>query len=198
MHDLRLIERPHVHVALGGPCGAGDIAKPCGRQVEARLAVRESTNNASAPTNLLHDPLEWIVGADLLPVDIGEGVVGQRLGHAAFDEIGGGVHPGGAQIVDDCSCLPVRRVAALLGMDSLEHVAHLTDLGGRYVAENVPVEMHHAALPAGLREVFRGALHEAAAGIGDNEPHAFEAAIDQVPQERRPAGLVLLGAFADA
>jgi V8-like Glu-specific endopeptidase len=35
LHDLRLIERSHVHVALGGPCRAGDVAQPRGRQVEA-------------------------------------------------------------------------------------------------------------------------------------------------------------------
>ena len=35
LHDLRLIERPHVHVALGGPCGADDVAQSRGRQVEA-------------------------------------------------------------------------------------------------------------------------------------------------------------------
>src|SRR4051812_32081823 len=35
LHELRLIERPHVHVALGGPCGADDVAKSCGRQIEA-------------------------------------------------------------------------------------------------------------------------------------------------------------------
>ena len=35
LHELRLIERPHVHVALGGPCGADDIAKSCGRQIDA-------------------------------------------------------------------------------------------------------------------------------------------------------------------
>ena len=31
LHDLRLIERSHVHVALGGPCRAGDVAQPRGR-----------------------------------------------------------------------------------------------------------------------------------------------------------------------
>jgi hypothetical protein len=35
LHDLRLIERSHVHVALGGPCRAGDVAQQRGRQVEA-------------------------------------------------------------------------------------------------------------------------------------------------------------------
>jgi len=35
LHDLRLIERSHVHVALGGPCRTGDVAQPRGRQVEA-------------------------------------------------------------------------------------------------------------------------------------------------------------------
>jgi hypothetical protein len=34
---------------------------------------------------------------DLLPVDVREGVVGQSLAHAALDEIGRRVHPGGAR-----------------------------------------------------------------------------------------------------
>ena len=39
--------------------------------------------------------------------------------------------------------LPIGRVPALLGMDSLEHMAHLADLGRRHVAEDIPVERHH-------------------------------------------------------
>src|SRR3982074_376045 len=35
LHDLRLIERPHVHVAFGGPCSARDVAQPRGCPVEA-------------------------------------------------------------------------------------------------------------------------------------------------------------------
>jgi transposase len=40
--------------------------------------------------------LERIVGPDLQPVDVREGVVGQCLGDAALDEIGRGVHLGRA------------------------------------------------------------------------------------------------------
>jgi hypothetical protein len=73
LHDL--IERPHVHVAFGGPCSAGDVAQPRGCQVEARLAVRECSNDTGSAANLFHDPLERIIGADLLPVDVREGVI---------------------------------------------------------------------------------------------------------------------------
>ena len=67
-----------------------------------------------------------------------------------------------------------------LGMDSLEHVAHVANPGRRHVAEDVPVEMNHAALPARLRQILCGALHQAAAGIGNDELHAIEPTIDQV------------------
>src|SRR4051812_23023164 len=67
---LRLIERPHVHVAFGRPGSAGDVAQPRGCQVEARLAVRECSNDTGSAANLFHDPLERIIGADLLPVDV--------------------------------------------------------------------------------------------------------------------------------
>ena len=111
---------------------------------------------------------------------IREGVVGQGLGHAALDQIGRGVHPGGTQVFDDRPSFTVGRLTVLLGMDSLEHVAHLANLGCRHVTEDVPVEMNHAALPARLRQILCGAFHQAAAGIGDDELHAIEPTIDQV------------------
>jgi transposase len=45
--------------------------------------------------------LEWVVGPDLVPMDVREGVVSQRLGHAALNEIARGTHLGGPQVVDD-------------------------------------------------------------------------------------------------
>ena len=73
-------------------------------------------------------------------MDVREGVVGERFGHAPLYEIGRRVHPGGAQVVDDRARLAVGRVPALLGMDSLEHMAHLADVGRWNVAEYIPVE----------------------------------------------------------
>jgi hypothetical protein len=52
------------------------------RRARSRLrgmAVGERTNNTGPPANLFHDPRERIIGSDLLPVDVREGVVGQRL-----------------------------------------------------------------------------------------------------------------------
>jgi hypothetical protein len=69
----------------------------------------ERAHDTGAPTNFLHDPLEWIVGADLLPMNVGKRVVGQGLGHAPLDQIGRRVHLGGAQVVDDRSRLPIGR-----------------------------------------------------------------------------------------
>jgi hypothetical protein len=47
--------------------------------------------------------------------------------------------------------------------DGFEHVAHVTDLCCQHVANDVAAEMHHAALPASLGQVPRGALDQAAA-----------------------------------
>ena len=43
-------------------------------------------------------------------MNVRERVVGQGLGHAPLDQIGRRVHPGGAQVVDDRSRLPIGRV----------------------------------------------------------------------------------------
>ena len=56
-----------------------------------------------------------VVGAHLLPVDIWEGLVGERFGPAPTDEIGRRVHAGGVQVVDDRARLSVDRVPAGLG-----------------------------------------------------------------------------------
>ena len=130
-------------------------------------------------------------------MDVRKGVVGQRLGDASLDEISGRVHPGGAQIVDNGSRLPVSGFAALLSMNSLEHMADLPDLGRWHVAEDIAVEMNHAALPSRLGQVLRRAFRQAAAGIGNDQLHPFEATIDQVAQKGGPAGFVLLGTLAD-
>ena len=114
------------------------------------------------------------------------------------DSRGRGVHPGRTQVFDDRPRFAVGRIAVLLGMDSLEHVAHFADPGRRHVAEDVPIKMNHAALPPRVGQILGGALHQAAAGIGDDELHTIEAAIDEVAKERRPAGFVLLSTFANA
>ena len=45
---------------------------------------------------------------------------------------------------------------------------------------------------------YSAALSSAAAGIGNDQPYALEAAVDKVPQKREPAEFVFLGALADA
>ena len=59
LRDLRLIERPHVHVAFSGPGCAGDVAQPCCSQVETGLAVRECSDNARPPTDFFHEFEAW-------------------------------------------------------------------------------------------------------------------------------------------
>jgi hypothetical protein len=83
-------------------------------------------------------------------------------------------------------------------VDGLEHQRHLAQLAGGDMAEDVAVEVHHAALPARLGEVLRYALDHAHAGIGDDQLDTAQAATLEVGQEATPAGLVLLGALDDA
>jgi len=66
------------------------------------------------------------------------------------------------------------------------------------MAEDIAVEMHDATLPAGFRQVISEALDLAAARIRGDQLDTLEAGVDKVKQERRPAGLVLLGTLADA
>src|ERR1700745_2010336 len=148
-----------------------------------------------SPADLLHDPLERIVGADLLPVDVRKCVIGQGLLDAALHQLGCRSHSGLAQNVDDRAGLAISRLPGLLGVNGLEHVADLADPGDWHMAEHIAIEMHHAALPAGLRQILGCTLGQPAASIRNDQLDTLEATIDQVPQECRPAGFVFLGAL---
>ena len=58
---------------------SSNLAQPCCRQVEARLTIRKGSDHTCAAPDLFHDPLERIVGPDLMPVDVGGGIIGQRF-----------------------------------------------------------------------------------------------------------------------
>jgi hypothetical protein len=83
-------------------------------------------------------------------------------------------------------------------VDGLEHQSDLAQLAGGDVAEDVAIEVHHAALPARLGEVLGRAFDEAHAGIGDDQLDAAQAASLEMGQKTAPPGLVLLGALDDA
>jgi hypothetical protein len=83
-------------------------------------------------------------------------------------------------------------------VDGLEHQRHLAQLAGGNVAEDVAIEVHHAALPAGLGKELGGTFDQAHAGIGDDQLDAAQAAFLEMAQKAAPAGLVLLGALDDA
>src|SRR6266849_470881 len=58
--------------------------------------------------------------------------------------------------------------------------------------------MHDAPLPSGLGKELRGGLNQAAAGVGNNQLYAFEAAIFEVPQKTAPTLQILLLALRNA
>src|SRR5215510_5363266 len=57
---------------------------------------------------------------------------------------------------------------------------------------------HDAPLPCSFGENLRRALGEPQAGVGDDQPDAGKTPLLEVPEERAPARLVLLGTLTDA
>jgi hypothetical protein len=72
---------------------------------------------------------------------------------------------------DDLAGLALSSGQVFLGVDRLEHQRHLAQLAGGDMAEDVAVEMHHTALPAGFGKELGGTLDQAHAGIGDDQRH---------------------------
>ena len=103
------------------------------------MAIGERADDAGASPNLLHDPLEWIIGAYLLPVDVGKDVVGQRLVNATLDQIGRGVHPGCPQVFDDRLGFAIGHFPALLSVGNPPVISSFTPSGNTTVNQYTPV-----------------------------------------------------------
>ena len=89
---------------------------------------------------------------------------------------------------NDLAGVALSRGKVFLGMDGLEHQGHLAQLAGRHMAEDVAIEVHHAALPARLGKELGGTLDKAHAGVGDDQLDTLQAAPLEVAQEGAPAG----------
>lgn len=135
-----LIDRSHVHVAFGRPRRSGNVPQPGRRQIETGLTVGEGADDTGSSPDLVHDALERIVRSNLPPIDGRKGIAGERLVNRLLDEISCFGHTACPQIRDDGPGFLVGRGAALLGMNGLEHVAHLADPGRRHVAEDIAIK----------------------------------------------------------
>src|SRR5215472_10238424 len=72
---LLVLQQLDVQISFGRPRRAGDVAQPCGGEVERGLTVRERAHDTRAPPDLAQDALERVVGANPPPVLLREGVV---------------------------------------------------------------------------------------------------------------------------
>jgi hypothetical protein len=69
----------HVHVALGAPGLAGDVAEAGADQEQGGVAVGEGADHAGAAPDLAHDALQRVVRAQGAVVFRGEGIVAEGL-----------------------------------------------------------------------------------------------------------------------
>ena len=52
------------------------------------IAPLERHHHPGPPSDLLHDPLQRVVGSDFVPLDVRKGVVGQGLANVRLDQLG--------------------------------------------------------------------------------------------------------------
>jgi len=89
------------------------------------LTIREGTNYAGSSPDLPHNPLQRIVGLQLDPVLVREGVEAEGLRNMCLDQLGRLGEPHRLQLGNDVLGLLGGRLAALLGMDGLQHVGYI-------------------------------------------------------------------------
>src|SRR5579859_1080346 len=124
--------------------------------------------------------------------------IGESLLDALGDAVGGAGELHLAQLGHDEVGLFLGRGSVLLSVDRLEHRGHFPDFGRGNGRPDVPVEMHDAALPLGVRVKLGEGRDEPEALIANEKPYSSQASLLHVAQEVNPRGLVLLGPLHDA
>src|SRR5262245_6072241 len=97
---LLVLQQLDVQISLRRPRRAGDVAQPCGCEVERGLTVRECAHDTCAPPDLTQDALERVVGANPPPVLLREGVVGECFLDRRFHQLGGAAQAQATQLLD--------------------------------------------------------------------------------------------------
>src|SRR5262245_15374990 len=117
---LLVLQQLDVQISLRRPRRAGDVAQPCGGEVERGLTVRERAHDTRAPPDLAQDALERVVGANPPPVLLREGVVGECLLDRRFHQLGGPGEAHATQLLDHSDSLLARCRDVLACVDRLE------------------------------------------------------------------------------
>lgn len=105
----------------GRPLSAGNVPQPGCGQVEGGLAVRKRAHHTGSPSDLAHDPLQRVVGADPAPVLVWIAVVGERLVHRLLELVRHLLQSYGLELGCDFHCLGPGGGAVLLGVDHFQH-----------------------------------------------------------------------------
>src|SRR5262249_55511334 len=121
-----------------------------------------------------------------------------RLLDRRFHQLGGSSEAQATQLPDHSDSLLARCRDVIARVDRLEHGRNLRHPGRGHLAEDIAVPMYDAPLPNSLWKELRGTLGKPMAGIRGDEPDALQPTVLEMLKEVAPAGLVLLGAVADA
>ena len=181
------LQQRHVQVAPRAPLALGDVLEPCGHEHEGAPPVGERTDHAGAPADLSVQALDGVVGAYAAPVLAGEPGVGQRLRAAVPDHPGGLLEFHAVELGGHLQRLGLGGLAGLHGVDRLEHCGDPGALRLGHPREDVPVEVHGAALVGGPGEDLGDRADHADRLVAGEHAHAAQAAGLQPREELAPA-----------
>ena len=138
----------------------GDVLQPGGDEHERRVPVGECAHDPRPPPDLAVYPLDAVVGPDSAPVLRWEIGVGRGLPEAVAHGSRRRPELHSLELRRDFLRLAGARPARLLRVDRLEHPGNRLPPRHRDPSQHVSVEVHGAALVAGLREhLLEGAEH---------------------------------------
>lgn len=164
------------------------MAQAGGGQVATGLTVREWADNARAPSDLAHQPLQRIISANTPPVFVRKGIKAQRLFDRFAQSVGQLRQLHRSQLVLYVTRLGERSLARHAGVNGVEHQRHFTHLAARNLAQAVAVPMNRTALPQCFGIDFGCRLHQPQTGIRYDQLHALQATfLQMLDQASQPA-----------
>src|SRR5215208_6492817 len=167
-------------------CDSGDQPQGAG-------AVGEGADGAGAALDLAVEALEAVAGADANPVCLGERVVRGAVDEAAV-EAGDRLRELRSEAVAEAAELLLSCVESLGVQHGDQLAAEAVLVARRHLAEHVAHLVDGAALSPRLGQRLADGGDQPGMLVGDHQPNAGQATLDQLAQQAGPARLGLLGA----
>jgi hypothetical protein len=124
------------------------------------MTIKETSDDPCAASYFTVNPFKGVVAANAKPMGCEAGKVGQHLVQSVLETISGLMEPHATQFRSNRLRLCCSSFPRFLGKYGLEFTSHGIFMTICNLTENIPMDMHGAALPARFGKDLSKSLHE--------------------------------------